>query len=97
VLALQGRNATAELGELGLHPARLGFEGGDLGRIRPAQDEAAAVGDVVPVVLLVALAGGLDLPRTGDGARLAAELVLRRAAGDVEAVEDLPFEPVVER
>ena len=49
------------------------------------------------VVLLVALAGRLDLAGARDGPRLAAELLLARAAGEVEAVRDLALEPGVER
>ena len=48
------------------------------------------------VVLLVALAFGLDLAATGDGALLAAQLRQVAAAGVVEAAGELLFQPGVE-
>ena len=84
------------LAKASLDPARLGFEGGDLGRVGPAEHVAAAVVDAVAVVLLVALARRLDLAGPGDGAGLAPELLGRRAAGDVETAGKLVLEPLVE-
>src|SRR5690606_27735105 len=74
-LGVDATDAAAELAEAGLELAALGFEGLDLGGVAPAQHVAAAVGDGVAVVLLVAAAGVLDLAGAGDRARLAAELL----------------------
>jgi hypothetical protein len=65
--------------------------------IRPPEHVAGAIVEAVAVVLLVPFAGGLDLAGTRDRPRLAPELLLCRAAGDVETVRQLALEPVVIR
>ena len=97
LLGLHRADAAAEVAEPHLEPARVGFEGGDLGRVGPAEHVAAAVVDAVAVVLLVALARRLDLAGPGDGAGLAPELLGRRAARHVETAGQLVLQPVVER
>jgi hypothetical protein len=94
---LDPADAAAQLGQPHFERPRLGFERGDLGGVGPAEHVAAAVVEAVAVVLFVPLAGGLDLAGAGDRAQLAAELLLRGAAGDVEAVRQLALEPVVVR
>ena len=74
-----------------------GFQYGDLGVVAPAQYVAAAVIDAVAIVLLVAAAGLLDLADMGDRARLAAELFLGGAAGDVETMGEFALQPIVVR
>ena len=96
-LGLDAADLAADFAESGFELAALRFEGLDLGGVAPAQHVAAAVGDGVAVVLLVAAAGVLDLAGAGDRTRLAAELLLGGAAGDVEAVGELALEPVVVR
>ena len=96
LLLLHCDDATPEVAEPCLEPARVGFQGGDLGRVGPAEHVAAAVVDAVAVVLLVALARRLDLAGPGDGAGLAPELLSRRAARDVEAAGELLLQPLVE-
>ena len=73
------------------------FERGNFGGVSPAQNIAAAVINPVAVVLFVPLAGCLDLAGAGDGAGFAAELFLRRTAGDIEATRQFAFQPVIER
>ena len=65
--------------------------------IAPAEHVAAAIVDAAAVVLLVAPARVLDLTGARDGARLAAELLAGVAAGDVEALAKLLFQPLVVR
>jgi hypothetical protein len=51
----------------------------------------------VAVVFFVAFAGHFHLPGEGDGAGFAAELLGGGATGDIEAVGEFAFHPVVER
>jgi len=76
---------------------RLRFQRGDLGDVGPPEHIAAAIVQVMTVVFFMPLTPRLDLPIARDGMGLPAELLLGSAAGDVEAVGNLAFEPVIER
>jgi hypothetical protein len=65
--------------------------------IAPAEHVAAAIIDAAAVILLVAPARVLDLPCARDGAGLATELLAAVAAGHVEALAKLLFQPLVVR
>jgi len=84
-------------GEPCLQTLALVPQGPQLVGVAPAEHVAAAIVDAAAVVLLVAPARVLDLPVARDGARLAAELLPGVAAGDVEALAQLQFQPLVMR
>ena len=94
LLLLHDGDLRADLTQVLLQPPGLLLEGGDLGGVAPAEYVAAAIVDPVAVVLFVALARGLDLAGGSDGPGLAAKLLLVDTAGHVEAVGDLPLQPV---
>src|SRR5690606_28403613 len=83
-----------------LHPPRevrnLLRERRDLRLVAPAEHVARAVVERVPVVLLVTVPLGLDLPGARDRLALAAKLLEARAARVVELPRELPLEPAVE-
>src|SRR5690606_25499788 len=83
-----------------LHPPRevrrLLRERRDLRLVAPAEHVARAVVERVPIVLLVAIALGFDLPGARYGFALAAILLEARAARGVEAARELALEPAVE-
>ena len=89
--------ATAQVSEARAHCCGLAEERVDLRAVRPAEDEAAAVVDTVPVVLLVVRRRVLDLALTGQGARGEVEVRHRLDAVEGRAAGELALEPRVER
>src|SRR5690606_15476687 len=84
----------------GLHPPckvrRWLRERRDLRLVAPAEHVARAIVERVPVVLLVAIALGLDLSGASTGLALAAKLLEPPAARPVEAARALALEPAVD-
>src|SRR5690606_40880523 len=64
--------------------------------LAPAEHVARAVVERVPIVLLVAIALGFDLPGARNGFALPAKLLEARAARVVEPARELALEPAVE-
>ena len=93
---LQGADAAGQIGKGCLLSSGVFLQGGDLFGVAPAEDIAAAVVDPIAVILLVSLSGGFDLSGPGDRPGLAAELFLICAAGQIETVGYLPFDPFIE-
>ncbi|OQA09073.1 MAG: hypothetical protein BWY66_00721 [bacterium ADurb.Bin374] len=94
VLALETGDAGADPCHLLFPLAVLRLEGGDLGRVRPAQHIPAAIEEGIPVILLVASPRLLDLAGPGDGPGFAQELLRRFTACHVEPMGRFALQPV---